>query len=86
MNANDLNKIIPTTNFKESQSHLRKQYTEWCLTNYQIDGQSYVTISIKHPTTDKLIYIDATGDEILYSLDTSYDAFVASKCFWYSSE
>lgn len=81
----DIEKIIPAQHYNVPEISLREKYTEWCIKKYLIDNKTYVTISIKHPNTDKVIYMNTTGDQIIYSLDDKYDQFIVENIFWYAS-
>ena len=45
----------------------------------------YVVISIHHPNNDKIIYINAKGDQIIYELDdVKYNQYIVDATYWYA--
>ena len=85
INSSDIEKIIPKQHYNVRDISLREKYTEWCLKKYLINNKTYVTISVRHPNTDKVIYIDTNGDQIIYSLDSKYDQYIVENIYWYAS-
>jgi len=79
----DIETIIPKKNYSKSQTELKNKYTEWCVTKYNIDNKSYITISVQIPN-NKIMYFDTSGEQIIYDLDNSYDEFIINKTFWYA--
>lgn len=75
--------IVPPEHYLIPDTELAKKYTEWCLTKYIINGILYVTISIQHPNNKKL-YVDNTGEIIIYNIDEKYDKFITEKIYWYA--
>ena len=82
----DFIKIIPPENYATSQCDLRQQYSEWCLTEYNINNKTYITVHMIFPNTDKRIFVDKTGENILYDEPTQYDNYVVKKIYWYCAE
>lgn len=81
----DIEEIIPKQHYKIPNMSLREKYTEWCIKKYLINNKIFVTISIRHPNTDNVIYINTNGDQIIYSLDDKYEQFIVENIFWYAS-
>lgn len=80
----DIEKIIPRVHYSNSVIEQKEEFTEWCLTKYNINNKIYVTISIHHPKSDKLIYINTQGEQIIFVLDKKYESFIIEKIYWYS--
>ena len=79
----DMLKIIPKENYKKSDVDKRKKYCEWCLKKYLIEENIYVTISVDMGS-GKPVYIDRTGDRILFELDDMYDHYIIDEFYWYA--
>lgn len=80
------NKIVPKEHYLEPQKELRKKYTEWCCTKYKINDKIYITISILHPDCAKLMYINASGDQIIFNVDEKYEQYAIEKKYWYATD
>ena len=83
INFRDIENIIPTNTYNKSDQVMRDKYTEWCLKKYMINGKTYITISIKHPNSEKYLYINTSGEQIIYSLGDEYDKYIVSTKYWY---
>lgn len=81
--SSDISKIFPEETYKFSDPELKQKYTEWCCTKYRINEKIYITISIAHPESNKMIYIDANGDQIVFQVDEKYNQYVIEKTYWY---
>lgn len=82
---NEVEKMIPSQHFKTSIQSKKNQQTEWCLKKYIIDGHTFITISIQQPYSDKLIYINTCGNQIIYTPDETYEQYLIEQIYWYGN-
>lgn len=79
-------KIIPSDAQNERNQKYKEKYTEWCCTKYNINENIYVVISISHPESQQIMYINNAGEQIIYNLDNKYDKFIVEKKYWYAND
>ena len=85
INLSDIEKIIPEQCYDNSNKTLKDKYSEWCLKKYKINDKIYVTISIRHPNSEKTIYINTKGEQIIYTIDEQYNQFIIETKYWYGT-
>jgi hypothetical protein len=77
---------MPKEHYDEIQYNLRNEFAEWCLSQYKINEKSYVTLTVMHPETTNVIYINNDGETKVYELDEKYNQYLIKKYYWYVND
>lgn len=86
INLKEIEKIIPSKNYKQPQEELKTENTEWCMTKYRIENKTYITISICYPNNGKLIFINPNGEQSIDEVPEDYNKFIIERIYWYGTE
>lgn len=84
INLNDIERIIPDDYDIVPNEDKRKTLTEWCVKKYQMNERTYVTISIHFPNSNNVVYVNSSGEHIVYNIDDKYEKYVVECKYWYA--